>query len=174
MRQVRLCSAVMVATISAIVVSCTDRPAPTAPAAAASAMERMGEANSSVCPSLADLTALVKTVFGAGSPNVNSALSKLNTITRKLEQGDSVGAKEHARDLITFIRQKANELPGRAQVQALIDAIECYAGLPEDSFLVYPADSSQTLVSGSGTPVACAWSSASCRSFWIIATLNQA
>lgn len=104
------------------------------------------------CLSLGDLTNLVSTVFGSspGMPNSNSALAKLDQVTNKLAQGDTAGAREHARSLIDFIRLKANELADQSQVQALIDAIECYAGITDDSFLIYPGDQPQVIVNSSG------------------------
>ena len=77
--------------IAAVVVSCTDRPAPTE---AATAMGRRGTASATACLTLGQLTTLATTVFGApGMPNVNSALGKLDNIDKKLKKGDVAKAR---------------------------------------------------------------------------------
>ena len=131
--------------LAAIVVSCTDRPAPT------EATRAVGRrAGLTACLSLGAITNLINTVFGAGGPNANSALAKLNTVASKLASGDTAGARAHARTLISFIEQKASVLADPSQVQALIDAIECFAGITSDSFLIFPTDQPQVLVTGDG------------------------
>jgi hypothetical protein len=118
---------------------------PTAPVLTAPASIQAG-----TCTTYDDLEALMRIVFGNGSPNVNSGIAKLKQVKKKLEKNDAAGAQDHAKNLIRFLQQKANDLPGRDRVQELISKIECYAGLSGDSFLVYPSDQPQTFVSNSG------------------------
>ncbi len=134
--------------IAAAVVSCTDRPAPTE---AATAMGRRVGASATGCLALGDLNNLVITVFGtANMPNQNSALHKLDQVTKALAKGNTADAIAKANDLISFIRLKATELAVQAQAQALIEAIECYAGIDQNTFLVYPSDNPQTITSEDG------------------------
>lgn len=126
--------------------SCTDRSNPTRPLT--------GKVSANIvpgtCTTLANLQSLVNTVFGAGSPNASSALGKLNNLDHFIQQGNFSGAQTSALNLVSFIQQKAPTLPGGAQAQALINAIECYAGLLQNTFLVMPTDSAQVIISSDG------------------------
>jgi hypothetical protein len=111
------------------------------------------------CTTLSALTALVNTVFGAGSPDANSALGKLNNVKHQIDIGDFAAAQGQAFNLVTFIlaKYKQGGLPGSsADVVSLVNGIFCYAGLaisitdPANSWLVYPTDAAQTLVTGNG------------------------
>ena len=138
----------LLAIVAATLVACTDRPAPTAPdlSGLRSDANVMG-----TCTTLANLTQLVNDVFGAGSPDANSALSKLKTLDRAVKKGDTTGAQDAARNLERFILSKAATLPGEQYVPQLLAAIECYAGLRDDAFLVYPSDQPQVIVNEAGT-----------------------
>ena len=131
--------------VAVVVSACTDRTSPTAPVMSSQASLEAG-----TCTTLGTLTDLVTYVFGAGSPNVSSGLAKLNQVERQLKKGDLVAAQEAAKGLIAFVQQKASELPGRDQVQLLLSLVECYAGITSDSFLIYPTDQPQTVVTESG------------------------
>lgn len=147
MRRANL-SFVVLLSVLGLVVACTDRPSPTAPE-----LSRQFGTSLAVgtCTTMSNLTALVTAVFGAGSPNTNSALSKLNLMDKKLQKGDLTGAIDGAKNLIAFLLNKANELVGRDQIPALISSLECYVGITNDAFLVYPLDQPQTIVNAAGT-----------------------
>ena len=130
-----------------IIAACTDRAsAPTAPVRAG----QLRAATAGTCTTLGSLTNLVNTVFGAGSPNANSALGKLNNLDKQLQKGDTAGAQDQARNLIRFIQQKASNLAGASSVPLLISALECYAGLTTHSALVFPSDLPQIIQSTDG------------------------
>ena len=139
---------VLVGALLAVLTACTDRPAPTAPL---SVFRSDANAHTGTCTTINDLTALVNQVFGAGSPSASSALGKLSNIDKKLRRGDIVGAQDAARNLIRFIQEKAASLPGEQYVPRLIAALECYVGITDDTFLVFPADLPQVLISDNGT-----------------------
>jgi len=145
MRRSRLAFALSLVSVGAVAVACSDRPSPTAPLVSAPASVVVG-----TCTTFGELQDLVTYVFGAGSPNVSSGLAKLNQVKQKLDQNDIPGAQEKARNLIAFVQQKANELQGRDKIQLLISSLECYVGITSDSFLIYPTDQPQTLVTESG------------------------
>src|SRR5262245_47491284 len=105
------------------------------------------------CVTLTNLVSMVNTVFGAGAPDANSALGKLDNLDKQLQKGNIGEAQEQARSLVSFIQLKAQQgtLPGtHAQIQALINGILCYAGLSADTFIVFPDDPAQILRHGSG------------------------
>jgi hypothetical protein len=105
------------------------------------------------CVSLNNLVSMVNTVFGAGSPDANSALGKLDNLDKQLQKGNVAGAQDQARNLVSFIQLKAQQggLPGtHAQIQALINGILCYAGLLPDTFLIFPDDPARILLHSSG------------------------
>jgi hypothetical protein len=137
-----------VLTAAAIVVSCTDRP-PTAP------MRLLSKSADYTAPLGCDATYtslvnLVNAVFGAGSPNANSALGKLSNMQKQLDKGDMVDAVAQAKNLISFIQQKASTLPGASQAQTLIDQLECYVGIAANTFLIFPSDQPQTIINSTG------------------------
>jgi len=106
------------------------------------------------CTSFSNLVSLVNTVFGAGSPNANSALGKLNNLQSQLQHGDTAGAQAQAQNIVAFIQTKAQQggLPGtQAQINALISGVLCFAGLSSgDTFLIFPSDQAQILKHNSG------------------------
>lgn len=108
------------------------------------------------CATPAELLALVETAFGAGSPNYNSARGKTENLIKQVEDGNYGAAQAQAYNIIGFVlatwRDKG--LPGaEADVLALINAVSCYAGLSttatdaDNSWLVFPSDSEQVLIS---------------------------
>ncbi|MHB1070598.1 MAG: hypothetical protein ACYC1W_12145, partial [Gemmatimonadaceae bacterium] len=109
------------------------------------------------CITLDGLLALADSAFGAGSPDANSVRGKINNIAHQLAMGDTAAARDQAFSTVSFILKKhrQNPLPGGdAFVARLVNGIFCYAGLaisitdPANSFLIYPADLPQTLISG--------------------------
>jgi hypothetical protein len=113
-----------------------------------------GQLNSApACVTLNNLVSMVNTVFGAGSPDANSALGKLANLDKQLQKGNIAGAQDQARNLVAFIQLKAQQggLPGtHAQIQALINGILCYAGLSPDTFLIFPNDPAQIVRHSNG------------------------
>src|SRR5262245_28851640 len=105
------------------------------------------------CVTLNNLVSMVNTVFGAGSPDANSALGKLDNLDKQLQKGNVADAQDQARNLVAFIQLKAQQggLPGtHAQVQALISGILCYSGLAANTYLIFPDDPAKSLLSSSG------------------------
>lgn len=147
LRHARL-SVVVPLLLVAFVAACSDRPAPTAPL---SRFVSGANATASSCTNMTELTKLVNDVFGVGSPDANSALSKLRSADRAIQKGDTTAAQSAARNLIRFVYDKASSLPGEEYVAALIAAVECYVGITDDSFLVYPDDQPQVLIADAGT-----------------------
>ena len=103
--------------------------------------------------------ALAAEAFGAGSPNLNSVVGKLNNLQQHLENGNLASAKQRAIDIVEFVLTKnaENDLPGSDEVLVqFVNGVFCYAGLPmqitdpSSSFLVYPADEPQVLVTDNG------------------------
>ena len=124
------------------------------PRARSGHQSRQSNAIAGTCTSFSNLVSLVNTVFGAGSPNANSVLGKLNNLNGKLQQGDTAGAQAQAQNIVSFVQNKAQQggLPGtQAQIQALISGVLCYAGLSSgDTFLIFPSDQAQILKHSSG------------------------
>jgi hypothetical protein len=132
----------------------SQRGGPTGPTSPLAPKARSSTQLAGTCTNVANLTSLINTVFGAGSPNANSATGKLNNLQSQLQHGDTAGAQAQAQNLISFIQTKAQGggLPGTpAQIQLLIAGIQCYAGLASnDSFLIFPSDQPQILKHSSG------------------------
>ncbi len=108
--------------------------------------------STSCTATLSSLLAMADTVFGSGSPNVNSVVGKLNNLDHHLNNNNPSEAKVRAHEIVAFVLQKEeeNDLAGTdAQIAAFVNAIYCYAGLditisdPSNSWLIYPSDSSQ-------------------------------
>lgn len=93
------------------------------------------------------------TVFGAGSANAISAQSQLANINALLNAGNVPAAQAAAKSLVSFILAKVADggLPGtKAQIQLLINAIDCSTGItqgPTDAVVIYPSDAPQTVSS---------------------------
>jgi hypothetical protein len=105
------------------------------------------------CTTYSNLVTLVNQVFGAGSPNANSALGKLSNLNKQLQNNDLVDAQAQAQNIVQFVLQKAQAgtLPGtHDQIEALIGGVLCYAGLSPDTFLIFPSDQPQILKSNNG------------------------
>lgn len=105
------------------------------------------------CTTLANLTDLTRTVFGSGGPNAHSVLGKLDNLDKQLKKGHLPQAQDQARNIVAFVQAAASagRLPGtRAQVQALISGVLCYAGLRSNTFLVYPSDQPQVITDATG------------------------
>ena len=88
-----------------------------------------------------------------GLPDANSVLGKLANLQKQLDKGDDAGAQSQAKNIVSFIQQKAAQggLPGTsAQIQTLIAGVLCYAGISPDTFLVFPTDAPQVLLNSTG------------------------
>ncbi|HEY9228240.1 MAG TPA: hypothetical protein VIP11_16405 [Gemmatimonadaceae bacterium] len=146
-----IASLIAVVVVAVFLVSCSDRASrdasPTSPGG--------GRFNSTpaACVTLNQLVSLVNDVFGAGSPNANSALGKLDNLDKQLQKGNLADAQDQARNIVAFVQQKAQQggLPGtHAQVQALISGVLCYVGLSPDTFLIFPSDAAQVVKHSGG------------------------
>jgi hypothetical protein len=139
---------------AAILASCTDNgPTGNSPAGIGRPATPSASVIPGECTTYSNLITLVNTVFGTGSPDANSVLGKLDNLDKQLKKGNIDGAQDQARNIVSFIQQKAVQggLPGTpTQVQMLITAVLCYAGLSPDAFLVYPSDSPQVLLNSAG------------------------
>ena len=123
---------------------------PTDPAAIGGASRAL---TPGTCTTLSQLNALTRIVFASGGPNANSVLGKLDNLDKLLTSGKLAEAQAQARNIVSFIEKKAADgsLAGtHTQVQGLISGILCYAGLPTDSFLIYPTDQPQIIISPTG------------------------
>ena len=143
----RIAAVIALSAAAVVLASCGDSRTtnPTSPIRPES-----GRLNSTTatCLTYTELVALVNDVFGAGSPNANSALGKLENLNRQLQKGNIADAQAQALNIVSFIQQKATAggLPGtHAQIQSLITGVLCFAGLPPDTFLIYPSDNAQIL-----------------------------
>lgn len=115
--------------------------------------------NAIACTSISytEITGLIDTVFGAGSPDANSALGKWNSIQQKKTAGDLASVVTKTWDLIDFIvtKQKQNKLPVNSDSERLGRALFCFAGinatLPQtaNAWVVYPG-LPRTLVTDDG------------------------
>lgn len=122
---------------------------PTDPAALGGASRAL---TPGTCTTLGQLTSLIGIVFATG-PNANSVLGKLDNLDKQLKKGKIADAQAQALNIVSFIQQKAaaGVLSGtHAQIQGLISGILCYAGLPTNSFLIYPSDQAQIIISPTG------------------------
>jgi hypothetical protein len=105
------------------------------------------------CTTFSALRDLASQVFGAGSPNAQSVIGKLNNLDKFVQQGDVVDAQAQAQNIVTFVQLKASQgtLPGTSQqVDAFIGSVLCYAGLSPNTFLIQPGDHAQVLATNSG------------------------
>ncbi|MFI5312264.1 MAG: hypothetical protein ACHQQ3_13575, partial [Gemmatimonadales bacterium] len=105
------------------------------------------------CFTAAELNTLVKTMLGAGHPALNTALAKLTAMILYVVTNQIPKAQSAARDLIAFLNSQITPTTSaaqKAQIQATINGILCFVGLPLDTFVVLPSDQTQTVVTGDG------------------------
>ncbi|MEP6620724.1 MAG: hypothetical protein ABJE47_15475 [bacterium] len=138
--------------VAAYAVACSDRRSgavlPTEPGVQRTPS---GPTTPGTCTTLASLIDLANSVFGPGSANANTAIGTLNSLDRTIRNGNFAEAQAQATTLITFIEQRANNLPAvHAQIQELIDHVRCYAGLSTEAVLVFPTDDPQVLTDATG------------------------
>ncbi len=133
--------------VSAVVVSCTDRPAPTE---VARPLARGVKGAAGTCTTIPQLKTLATTVFGSRNEFLHDALDNINDIGEYVAEHHLADAQKKAKWLIGYIQQHAATFANRAQAQTLIDGINCYVGLSTDAFLVFPSDQPQTIVSSTG------------------------
>lgn len=99
--------------------------------------------------SFATLYGQLQNLFADASNDETSALSKLNSIQQQLNNGNLAGARVKAWDLVGFIQQKKtkNTFLGDADEIATFNRnLFCFVGYGPNSFLIYPSDDEQTLV----------------------------
>ncbi len=138
--------------VALFALGCTDSKTspPTDPIVAGDASR---SATPGTCTTLENLKALTNTVFGAGSPNANAVLGKLDNLDKQLKKGHIAEAQDQARNIVAFVQAAATAggLPGTpAQVQALISGVLCYAGLLPNTFLIFPSDQPQVITDPTG------------------------
>ncbi len=105
------------------------------------------------CSTFSGLVALAKQAFGAGSPNVQSVIGKLDNLDKSVQAGDTASAHAQAQNIVSFVQLKASQgtLPGTpAQIDAFIGGVLCYAGLSPNTFLIQPTDQAQVLTTNTG------------------------
>ena len=107
-----------------------------------------------------DLVALANTVFGPGSPNVQSVLGKLSNLKQQIENGNTATAKAKAHDIASFVlaKEKEKDLIGTpAQVAAFVSGVYCFAGVdltitdPSNTSLIFPTDPEQVVYNSDRT-----------------------
>ena len=154
MRRRSIPSIVVSLCLAAFLISCgEDANRGTLPTGPLTPGSRQSDILPGTCTTYSNLVSLVNAVFGAGSPNANSALGKLDNLNKQLKQGNLAGAQDQARNIVTFIQSKAAQgtLPGtHAQIQSLISGVLCFAGLSPDTFLIMPSDAPQVVVNSDG------------------------
>lgn len=145
---------IAIGSIAALVVvsACTDKTvAPTAPhsvSAQPSYSVRPG-----TCFNAATLATLIRTMLGAGHPALNAALGKLAAMIVAVAENKIPQAQADARDLIAFLNAQLTPTTPpaqQAQVQATINAILCFVGLPPDTYIVLPSTQTQVVVATTG------------------------
>jgi len=149
----RIASAVALLVVGAVFVACTnDSRNPVLPTNQTRPGARRADITPGTCTNIGNLQSLINTAFGAGSPNANSALGKLDNLDKQLKKGNLAEAQAQANNIVSFIQQKAAQgLPGTtAQINALIGAVLCYDGLSPDTFLIMPTDAPQVLLGNGG------------------------
>jgi hypothetical protein len=153
MRWLRIPAALLVALFAT---ACADSLTPT-PNGSGPA----GAANSTACTAtLSSLLAEAETVFGAGSPNLNSVVGKINNLDHHLNNNNPSEAKVRAFDIVDFVlvKERESDLAGTAEeIASFVNAVYCYAGVdititdPSNSWLIYPSDSAQIIIGLNGT-----------------------
>ncbi|HYV98430.1 MAG TPA: hypothetical protein VE967_13295 [Gemmatimonadaceae bacterium] len=138
--------------VAAVVAACSDHP-DAGMGTGTRLRGHHGAITMGTCTTISALNALAVQVFGAGSPNVNAVLGKLDNLKKKVQQGDAAGAAAQANNIVTFVRDKAAQggLAGtEAQIAAFISGTLCYAGVSPDTFLILPTDDPQDHTSSDG------------------------
>jgi hypothetical protein len=118
-------------------------------------------AQSQCTAGVGDRTALTNSVialFGAGSPNVNSATGKLNAIYGRIDANQLQDAQLGAIDLTEFILRKNRQRElagGTAMAEQVANAILCFVGLDADvdgdnTQLINPLDPEQIVLGPNG------------------------
>lgn len=147
MLRVRLSFAALLVVLATVLVSCTDRPAPTE---VARPYSRSAKAAAGTCTTIPQLKTLATTVFGSGNQFLHDALDNISDIGEYVAENHIVDAQKKAKSLTAYIQKHASSLANPSQSQTLIDAILCYAGLTTDTFLVFPSDQPQEIVTSNG------------------------
>ena len=100
------------------------------------------------CTTPTTLLALADSVFGAGSPDANSAKGKVLNLVHQYEIGADSAMIAQAYNIVSFTLKKnsQNPLPGQQYIVTFVNDVFCYAGLntsitdPTSSWLIYPTD----------------------------------
>lgn len=117
------------------------------------------------CTTLSNLTSLANTVFGTGSSDATTAISKLGLLQHYIFDSQFDAAKNQAFDIVAFVLGEYNHSAGahaavvgtKDDVVALANGVFCFAGLtvtvtdPGNAGVAFPTNTQQTIVSGDGT-----------------------
>ena len=137
-------------TAAAVLSACRDeRPDKAIPTAPKLVLDANGALVMGACTDLATLNTLAAQVFGAGSPNVNSVLGKLDNLNKKVQAGNIADAQAQANNIVSFIRDKAADgrLAGSsAIIDSFINSVLCFAGLSPNTYLIQPTDQPQVKI----------------------------
>jgi hypothetical protein len=133
----RRTSVVLLLGLIAANLSCWDSP-PTAPTALQPSRP-LGDHSTNHCTaslsSYASIAEQLEVLFGPGSPNLNSAMSKLNETKAFIDAGEYAKAESHALKLIDFVQQKNSqrELPGYTpeRMAQFINSLTCYVRIAD-------------------------------------------
>ncbi len=147
MLRARLSFAALLVVLATVLVSCTDRPAPTE---VARPYSRSAKAAAGTCTTIPQLKTLATTVFGSRNQFLHDALDNISDIGEYVAENHIADAQKKAKSLTAYIQKHATSLANPSQSQTLIDAILCYAGLTTDTFLVFPSDQPQDIVTSNG------------------------
>jgi hypothetical protein len=147
MLRARLSFAALLVVLATVLVSCTDRPAPTE---VARPYSRSAKAAAGTCTTIPQLKTLATTVFGSRNQFLHDALDNISDIGEYVAENHIADAQKKAKSLTAYIQKHASSLANPSQSQTLIDAILCYAGLTTDTFLVFPSDQPQEIVTSNG------------------------
>ncbi|MDE3127317.1 MAG: hypothetical protein KGL38_04880 [Gemmatimonadota bacterium] len=138
----------------AALAGCTDRaPTATSPIGGPHIAKSTTSGTLGACTTLTGLINLANEVFGAGSPNVQSVIGKLDNLDHFVQIGDTADAQSQAQNIVGFVQQKAAQgtLPGTSQqIDTFIGSVLCYAGLSPNTYLIQPTDNAQVLTSNTG------------------------
>jgi hypothetical protein len=120
-----------------VLASCADNSVPTGPRSPEKPLLQSAAPVPGTCTTLAHLKDLTNALFGAGSPNANSVLGKLNNLQHQIDIGDFATARQRALDIVAFVeaKWKTGGLPGTlAQKNELVWGTMCYAGFAVGDF----------------------------------------
>ena len=111
----RIASFVTLCTTAVLLASCGDASRTTSPASPIRPENGRLNTTTATCLTYTQLVSLVNDVFGAGSPNANSALGKLDNLNKQIQKGSVSDAQTQA---------IVNEMGPKFDRDLPVDAIE--------------------------------------------------